>query len=209
MEREANIIDFKNEYLIKLSEADVDEGLIRWLESSGFFTSPATTKYHHNFEGGLCLHSLQVANLMVRFSKLFGVNISEKSLLRVGLLHEISKSDYFELSASNKKVYSPDGDKYDDLGRFYWQSELGYKVKDKSSRVVVGNTGFHSYMVSKEWVKYTDDEIIALCNYSNISNSDSSPEVLSILSNCKLMLLLHLADMASSYLNRSYYDISF
>lgn len=35
-------------------------GLIKWLETSDFFTAPASTKYHGNYEGGLCEHSVNV-----------------------------------------------------------------------------------------------------------------------------------------------------
>lgn len=34
--------------------------LIQWLESTDFFTAPASTKYHGAYEGGLCEHSLNV-----------------------------------------------------------------------------------------------------------------------------------------------------
>ena len=46
--------------------------LLQWLESTDFFTAPASTKYHGAYEGGLCvaicalLHDVCKANLYVR-----------------------------------------------------------------------------------------------------------------------------------------------
>ena len=35
-----------------------DKAVLRYLEEAGFFTSPASTKYHGAFPGGLCYLSL-------------------------------------------------------------------------------------------------------------------------------------------------------
>ena len=32
------------------------EELLKWLENSDFFTAPASTRFHGNYEGGLCEH---------------------------------------------------------------------------------------------------------------------------------------------------------
>ena len=34
--------------------------LIEWLEDSTFFVDPASARFHGNYEGGLCDHSLAV-----------------------------------------------------------------------------------------------------------------------------------------------------
>ena len=34
--------------------------LFVYLEEAGFYTSPASTKYHGSYEGGLCDHSMNV-----------------------------------------------------------------------------------------------------------------------------------------------------
>ena len=36
------------------------EDFLTWLKSTDFFKSPASTKFHGNYEGGLCEHSLNV-----------------------------------------------------------------------------------------------------------------------------------------------------
>ena len=34
--------------------------ILSWLESTDFFTCPASTRFHNNFEGGLVDHSVKV-----------------------------------------------------------------------------------------------------------------------------------------------------
>ncbi len=34
--------------------------LLAWLETTDFFTAPASTRFHGNYEGGLCEHSVNV-----------------------------------------------------------------------------------------------------------------------------------------------------
>ena len=43
--------------------------LIAWLETTDFFTAPASTRFHGAYEGGLVEHSLNVYDA---FMKLFG-----------------------------------------------------------------------------------------------------------------------------------------
>ena len=38
--------------------------LVSWLRDYGFFTSPASTRFHGHFEGGLAAHSLRVYQLL-------------------------------------------------------------------------------------------------------------------------------------------------
>ena len=75
--------------------------LLSWLEGSDFFSSPASTKFHGAYEGGLCEHSLHVYNRLVELidqerillagapSGIFAV--SRESLAICGLLHDVCK----------------------------------------------------------------------------------------------------------------------
>lgn len=201
MENKIDVNEVRGHYLQMLTGTGVDEQLVVWLDNNGFFQAPATTKYHHSFPGGLALHSIEVANILTTIAKTFGVNIEEKVLIRLGLLHDISKVFYYELTSINKKVYSPDGTKWDELGNFDWVSEVGYKVKDVADRDNVGNFGFTSAsIILDNKTNITKEEIIALNNYQFIVQPTEAVETLSLVSNHKLTLLLHMADMASSYL---------
>ena len=41
------------------------EDLIHYLENNDFFTAPSSTRFHGNYEGGLCEHSLNVYDCLV------------------------------------------------------------------------------------------------------------------------------------------------
>jgi len=80
-----------------------------WLNKTDFFTSPASTKFHSAFEGGLCFHCL---NVYERFIKLLELNygddwqsvISLESVTIIGLLHDICKVDTYKVEMRNVKV---------------------------------------------------------------------------------------------------------
>ena len=42
------------------------DALLKYLESSDFFTAPASSKFHSNYEGGLCEHSIKVYKRFVK-----------------------------------------------------------------------------------------------------------------------------------------------
>ena len=189
--------DSKVKYLKMLSECDVDEGLVEWLVNNGFFESPATTKFHHSYEGGLCTHSVEVATLMFKLNRSLNFGLDGEVVVRTGLLHDISKALCYEKSAVNKKVYSPDGNKFDELGNFYWQSQLEYRFKDDVDQL--GNYGFTSYMIASPYVNLTAMEIGALSNYIYVTNPNSCVNTMRLMENNPLLTLLHVADTLSSY----------
>ena len=101
--------------LIRSIERDFDKDkLINWLENSDFFYAPASTRYHSNFEGGLCAHSLSVyyslealCNTFASESKYVELEDGSKkeeitckydkdSIIIVSLLHDISKANFYE-----------------------------------------------------------------------------------------------------------------
>ena len=90
-------------------ERDGAEELLNYLEKTDFFTAPASGRRHNNFEGGLCLHSI---NVYKRFLKLlnqeFGQDwqkvISEESVAVIALLHDICKVNTYTVEMRNAKV---------------------------------------------------------------------------------------------------------
>ena len=66
--------------------------LMAWLESTDFFTAPASTKYHGAFPGGLVGHSLNVYYELIS-RKNAG---TAESRAICALLHDICKANYYE-----------------------------------------------------------------------------------------------------------------
>ena len=82
------------------------------LAELGFFTAPASTKYHGAYEGGLFDHSLEVAKQLVNLTEKLGLEWSRpESPYIVGMFHDLCKCDnYVKIDTLEELV--PIGIKY-------------------------------------------------------------------------------------------------
>lgn len=173
MQTEAQIAENKATFegLVKsISRPGADlDGLLAYLDDSGFYTAPASTQYHCSYDGGLCVHSLDVygvfKTLMETFSPDKAAGLGD-SIKLIGLFHDLAKAGLYEVCAVNKKVYSEGGNKKDEIGKFSWESIKGYKVKEASDRLIAGSNGFNSLLLLSRYVPLTEDEMTALVNSS-------------------------------------------
>ena len=202
-ENKAFIIEKLN--LIERSGADIPR-LITKLESSDFFTAPASTMYHNAFKGGLADHCINVYyNLksLVERKHLEDV-ISEESIIICGLLHDMAKINLYEPSIKNKKVYSENGSKSDNLGRFDWVSEQSWKKVDEHDRFNYGNHEETSEYMVRWYIPLTLEESIAILHHHGGKGYDSTQQNISyIMSTNPLLTLLHAADMISTFVDEN------
>lgn len=71
-------------------------GIIFDLKEKGFFTAPASTKYHGAFEGGLFEHSRNVTQTLVTFTQNNGLAWQRpESPYIVGMFHDLCKVDLY------------------------------------------------------------------------------------------------------------------
>ena len=104
----------------------------------------------------------------------------------------------YEKTAINKKVYSDKGSKTDELGRFDWVSVPGYKTKEYKDIFVMGTHGENSVYMTNTFIPLTTEEYGAIINHHGIyDNPNLNLSV--IFRRNPLACLLHLADMASTY----------
>jgi len=74
----------------------VTSEMLFFLKDKGFFTAPASTKYHGNHEGGLFDHSLEVMRKLIFLTKLNGLEWSrEESPYIIGMFHDLCKTDTY------------------------------------------------------------------------------------------------------------------
>lgn len=193
-----------NELLFSISRDGADvEGLNNCLKTKGFYTAPASTKYHSSFEGGLCLHSLMVYDILVDLVNSFCPNTySDDTLKIVALLHDISKSNYYVREVKNKKVYSENGTKFDNIGKFDWVSYDAYTINDASNRGLFGTLEENSYYIVSQYIPLTLEESAAIINHcGGVEGSSSSMnrDLFEIFRRYPLVALLHTADFLASY----------
>ena len=169
------------------------EGLIDCLDSSDFFYAPATSKYHGSYPGGLCEHSLRVYKTLCRLNETFACGYSDRTLKLVGLLHDLSKVDYYEEYSRNVK---------NAFGQ--WEQVKEYRIKDASSRQL-GDKGVNAFLQVSKYFPLTEEETMALIyQYAGADKSECSEDVLSILDKYSLTALIHVADILSVYVEKEH-----
>ena len=71
------------------------EKLLAWMETTDFFTAPASTRFHAAYEGGLLDHSMNVYNVLI--SKHFDPASDDiESFTIVSLLHDLCKAGFYK-----------------------------------------------------------------------------------------------------------------
>ena len=188
--------------------ADI-ERLCKKLINSDFFIAPASTKYHGAYEGGLCEHSLNVYYNMLKIVNLKETFdeccYDENTLKIVGLLHDISKMNIYEKTAKNTKVYCPEGSKYDELGRYDWKAELGYKTKEQ--KFVYGSHEMTSEYIIRQFIPLTLDESVAILHHMGSMSWDSAQDNIGdVFNQYSLALLAYMADMMSTYIDERNFE---
>lgn len=98
--------------LLKATERDRIDKVIDYLENkSDYFTAPASTAFHGNYEGGLAEHSLNVYNVAMRVkAAMVGMKpeladrIPDESIAIVALLHDLCKTNVYKIEKKNRKI---------------------------------------------------------------------------------------------------------
>lgn len=175
---------------------DGSDAVLSYLEKSGFWTDPASTKYHGAYEGGLLEHSLNVYDRLVQL-----VNTvlpeqqrpSDETIAIVALLHDICKSGgYYKRAWRNQK----------DESTGLWVKVPYYTVDDPFPY----GHGEKSVYIISSFMKLSREEAIAIRFHMGpfapeVKGGDNS--VSKAFEKYPLALLLHEADMLASYLDES------
>ena len=150
--------NLKQQFQEKLlsTKRDGMENVIKHLERLGFFTAPASTKFHLSVKGGLMEHSWNVCNTalmlreqMIQMKPELADKLPEESVVIASLLHDVCKSNIYKDAILNRK---------NDQG--YWEKVPGYEV-DYSS-LPLGHGEKSVIMLLTLGLKLTKDEMLAI-----------------------------------------------
>lgn len=98
--------------------------IVSYLSSTDFYTTPASSKYHDVFPGGLVYHSLQVYNQILDLQKIYKFrDVDISSAVFVSLAHDWCKVGMYEKYSKNVKNPT--------TGE--WESVIAYRVKDDNT----------------------------------------------------------------------------
>lgn len=197
--------------------------LLNWLQSDmgngtlNFVNAPASTRFHGSYAGGLLEHSLNVYH---RLYALVAFELNQESneaktseaaaslvpsITIVALLHDLCKVGFYKDDWSNKKSYSENGSKQDKGGRFDWVEVHQYRVHDTHK---FGH-GAASVEIAERFMGInglTEEEKYAIrYHMGDFANERETGDVYN---RYPLATLLHMADIAATYLDERECDES-
>ena len=164
----------KNERIQKLNGLNIVTGdQIYQLNCMGFFTAPASTKYHGNYEGGLFDHSYEVATALVSLTVNLGLKWGrgEKSPWLVGMFHDLCKCDQY--------IEGLDGYEYN---------------KD----VLLKGHGEKSVMMLSNFMQLTEEEILCIRYHMGAYRTEDWDQYDLAIRKYPNVLFTHTADMIAS-----------
>lgn len=189
--------DFKKRFKKAVAETITRDGidnLMDWLENeTNFFSSPASTRYHGSYEGGLVEHSLNVFNqLLFEMDTMVGKGwediYSMETVAIVALFHDLCKVGQYRETEKWRK--DADGQ---------WESYLAYEYDP--DQLTMGHGAKSNYLLQR-FIQLTPVEAQAIfwhmgaydiSPYANLNGCGAAFETNS------LAFLIHRADMAATY----------
>lgn len=175
---------------------DGADKLLAYLESSDFFTAPASTRYHGAYFGGLLEHSLNVYDCLCdyvsrpRVKEEYGLEFSEESLAIVALLHDLCKIDFYVEGTRNVKENG------------VWKSVPTYTIDDK---LPYGH-GEKSVYIASGYMRLTREEAFAIRFHMGFSADDNANLVGSAFGKFPLAVALFVADMEAAHFVEGFQD---
>lgn len=129
----------------------ISEDFKTYLLAEGFFRSPASTKYHGAYEGGLFDHSFAVMNFLVELSAKNGLRWKRaESPFIVGMFHDLCKIDNY-VEATPPEPSNPHATtKY--VGNVY----------EYSKNTLLKGHGDKSIILLSQFMTLTEEEIMCI-----------------------------------------------
>jgi hypothetical protein len=151
---------------------------------TSWLTSPASTRFHLNYEGGLLEHSVGVAETLLKFRAALAPELSEESCVIVGLLHDVGK-----IGMPGKPRYHKNENQWEIKNR-----DMTYIVNP--NEVYMGLAARSIYIIAK-YMPLSDAEAQAIL-YHDGQYVESNREVAH--KEEPLTLLLHWADYWTAHI---------
>jgi hypothetical protein len=176
------------------------EDLLTWLDTTDFYTAPASTKYHGNYAGGLAKHCLAVYHelvfLMHGYSGFVDSEHSPKWLDKANarytmenvaiaaLFHDLCKVNTYKQEFKNVKK---DGE---------WVSEPYYVYDEKYK---FGGHGSKSVYLCMKFIQLSDAEASAINAHMGAFDMSTYSQPANVYNDNPLAWLLHVADESATY----------
>jgi hypothetical protein len=152
------------------------EGETSWL------TSPASTRYHMNVEGGLLMHSVGVAETALRLRYLLAPDLGEESVVITALFHDVGKVGH-----PGKPCYLPN----DNL----WEVRNRGRTYKVNPEIIAMNSAARGLCLVSRFIPLTEEEAQAIVAhdglypvYGGVVNLEYHQ------AECRLLMIIQFAD---------------
>ena len=177
--------------LMRKTERAGVEDMLKWLDTTDFYSAPASTRYHGSYPGGLVQHTLNVAYELKQLVDFYEVKIPKDSILICALGHDFCKINTYKETIVNVPPQRTKSGK--------WEQQQGYK-KDEYLKLGHGAKSLSTlqdFITLKDYEKeaiYWHMGAFDLGQYNNINDLSKTFE------ENPLAFLLHIADMCVTYI---------
>ena len=177
--------------LMRKTERAGVEDMLKWLDTTDFYSAPASTRYHGSYPGGLVQHTLNVAYELKQLADFYEVKIPKDSILICALGHDFCKINTYKETIVNVPPQRSKSGK--------WEQQQGYK-KDEYLKLGHGAKSLSTlqdFITLKDYEKeaiYWHMGAFDLGQYNNINDLSKTFE------ENPLAFLLHIADMCVTYI---------
>lgn len=183
-------MDTKEEFL-KIARQNINraglESLLAWIESTDFFTTPASTKYHGACEGGLVMHSLNVYSQLKKLCKWYQLDVSDESITIVSLFHDLCKIGCYKTEMRWRK---DENNQWEQYPTYKFEEDFAY-----------GGHGSKSVFLVQSFMKLEPYEAAAINCHMGAWDSSTYSNPSPVFERNRLAWLLHVADEAATYIN--------
>lgn len=184
--------DNKQEFVNVLkSQTNVPESFLAYLDTTDFFTAPASTKYHGAHEGGLLQHSLNVYEKLAALNFQYLLGFSDQTVAKVALLHDVCKIGFYKRDFRNIRLED---------GR--WIRKEVWVVDDK---LPLGHGEKSVAVLLRNGVPLEEEEMLAvrwhMLSFDDSAHSYGGGLALSgAMNRTRLVGALHIADLMSTWM---------
>ena len=174
--------------------------LMEYLETTDFFISPASTKYHGSYKGGLLEHSLNVYyalqdTLQFIYGKDWEKRYNKETVTIVSLFHDLCKIGRYKTGKRNVK----------NTETGHWEEKIVYEYNPNYHNM---GHGAKSVMIIMNHMKLTEIEqesIFWHMGAFDLGNYNPVSAMGDIFSKNTLAYALHSADMDTTYITENKY----
>ena len=166
------------------------KSLLEWLESTDFYTAPASTRFHGDYEGGLVEHSVNVFEELMRLLKAYPeIKVTAESAAIVALLHDLCKIGCYKMELRNAKIND------------VWVKKPVYVFKED---FCYGGHGSKSVYLIQRHMRLTEQEAVAVnCHMGFADRPVGDYSLGGAYEQSPLAWLLHVADESATYIRES------